>query len=266
MNPRRAIILAIVGTGPAIAPVSADIVGFPIPGWSVNRWDSASASPVNPPSSITLTTGTTGQSRSAFHATRQSITQFEAGFTYTFSGAASSRMGAAFVLHNRPAGAEAVAAASISGVPTNLGYSDFWGTFNGTSAAITLESGYLSAGSSASGFYTGGAFGGGSSNTMPMAFSSGNAIDVTITYNGFLLGMTARDTVTGSLYTAPLVAVDLQTVLGSNLAYVGFTGATGNNTGTSQTFSNFYFTSVPVPGSAAALGIGLLATSPRRRR
>ncbi len=260
VNTPRAVILAVGGAGLLGAPASADIVGFPIPGWSVNRWDSASASPVNPPSSITLTTGTIGQIRSAFHTTRQSIAQFEAGFTYAFTGAASAPMGAAFVLHNHVDGAAAVARGS-----GNLGYTDFWGTFNGASAAVSLESGYQSVSSSASGVYTGGAFGGGSGDTAPVVLSSGHAIDVTITYNGFLLGMTARDTVTGSVYAAPLVAIDLQTVLGSNLAYVGFTGTTGTNAGTSQAFSNFYFTSVPVPGSAAVLAIGLLATSPRRR-
>lgn len=243
----------------------ADIAGFPIPGWQLNQWDGASGSPVNPPESITLTTGTSGQSRSAFYTTRQDITTFEASFTYTFTGNANGRMGAAFVLHNSPEGPEAVAYGTLSGVTTNFGYTDGRGTFGNRSVAISLESGYSGAGSSATGVYTYGSFGGGSTPTSPIQFSSGNPIDVTIAYNGFLLSMTARDTVTGSLFTAPLVAIDLSTVLNDGSAFVGFTGSTNTNAGTSQTFSNFRYTTVPAPAAGGLLAAGLLVAVRRRR-
>lgn len=259
---RLPLILAVAASLTATA--HADIIGFPIPGWKVNQWDGASASPVNPPHSITLTTTTSGQSRSTFNTARQDISQFAASFTYTFSGTASSRMGAAFVLHNRPAGAETVATGLASGVSTNLGYSDLWGTFGGRSVAVTIESAYSGAGSSSSGVYTGGNFGGGSSSTLPLAFSSGNPIDFNITYNGFLLRMTAEDTVTGAVYNAPAIAIDLPSILGDGQAFVGFTGSTNGNTGTSQTFSNFRFTGIPAPASLPVLGMAAFAS--RRRR
>lgn len=245
--------------------VQAGIVGFPIPGWQVNQSDGASASPVNPPESITLTTTTTGQSRSMFFTARQDITQFQTDFTYTFTGSTSNRMGAAFVLHNRPGGAGTVAAPLVSGISTNFGYSDFFGNFSGQSMALSLESSYLSPGSSSTGVYTGGVVGGGASNTSPLIFSSGHPIDVSITYNGVLLRMSATDTVTGSVFQAPTVALNLPSILGSNLAYVGFTGSTNNNAGTTQTFSNFRY-SVPAPAALPVLALGGAISLGRRGR
>ncbi len=250
----------------AATAVQADVTGFPIPGWRVNQDDAAPPSPVNPPESITLTTTSAGQSRSAFFVDRQPITAFEADFTYTFTGTADSRMGAAFVLHNRPAGPSAVARAFASGVATNIGYSDTFGAFNGASVAISLELGYTGSDSSSSGVYTGGAFGGPGRSTSPVSFASGNPIDVQIRYNGFLLSVSAMDSVTGDLYDAPLVALDLGTVLGGESAFVGFTGSTNNNSGTTQTFSDFRYRVVPSPASAllvVAVGAGSVI---RRRR
>ncbi len=245
----------------------ADIVGFPIPGWQVNQWDGGNLSPVNPPQSITLTTATSAQSRSAFFTTRQEVSQFQVDFTYTFTGSTANRMGAAFVLHNRPAGAGTVATGNQSGAVTNFGYSDFFGTFGSTSIAISMESSYQAPGSSSSGVYTGGIVGGGGNTTSTVVFSSGNPIDVRIVYDGSLLAMSAHDTVTGAMYTAPLVAVAIPTIVGDQFAYVGFTGSTGSNTGTTQTFSNFRFTSVPAPATIPVLALGgiLGMTSGRRR-
>jgi hypothetical protein len=231
----------------------------------VNQWDGASASPVNPPHSITLTTTTTGQSRSAFFTTRQQISDFQVDFTYTFTGSASSKMGAAFVLQNVSAGAGAVAVGSASGVATNVGYSDLFGTFGGQSVAISLETSYLAPGSSSTGVFTGGSFGGGSPTTGSVVFSSGNPIDVSIGYNGSLLAMSAHDTVTGAIYNAPLVPLNLEGILGDGFAYVGFTGSTNGNADTTQTFSNFRFTSIPAPSSLCLLAAGTVCGARRRR-
>lgn len=254
-NTRFAMAITALSTVSAAQHAQADIVGFPIPGWQVNRSDGASASPVNPPNSITLTTTTTNQSRSMFFTARQDVTQFQVDFTYMFTGSTPSRMGAAFVLHNTFAGASAAAAPSVSGIATNFGYSDFFGNFNGQSIALSLESSYLSAGSSSTGIYTGGSVGGGATSTSPVSFSSGSPIDVRITYDGLLLRMRATDTITGAVFNAPAAAINIPSIVGGNLAYVGFTGSTNNNTGTTQTFSNFAY-SVPTP---AALGIASLA-------
>jgi len=247
------------------AAAHADITGFPIPGWQVNQWDTAAQSPVNPPESIILTTTTRGQSRSMFYETTQDISQFQVEYTYQFTGTQQSIMGAAFVLHNRPAGASAVAVGSASGVNTNFGYSDLFGAFNGPSLAVSMQSGYLGAGSSSTGVYTGGSVGGGSTNTAPLNFFSGNPIDVAIGYNGFLLSMTALDTVTGESFASSAVQIDIPALMGGSLAYVGFTGSTNNNIDTTQTFSNFRFTSVPAPSAAALLAMGLVGASRRRR-
>lgn len=244
---------------------NADINGLPIPGWQVNQWDSAALSPVNPPHSITLTTNTNGQSRSMFYETRQDISRFRVEYTYTFTGEQLHPMGAAFVLHNRPAGASAVATGSASGVSTNFGYSDLFGAFSGPSLAVSMQSGYLGAGSSSSGVYTGGSVAGGSTSTGLLNFFSGNPIEVEIDYDGTLLSMMATDTVSGEAFQLGLVAIDIESLMGGSLAYVGFTGSTNNNIGTSQTISDFSFVTVPTSGTLGVISAGVLAMTRRRR-
>lgn len=245
-----------------VTAVHADITGFPIPGWCVNQWDSNNASPVNPPESVTLTTGTSEQFRSMFYGdARQGVSQFQVKFTYQFTGSASNQMGAAFVLHNKPNGPKTVA----TGVLNHFGYRDESGIFGGPSIAVSLQANYLGAGSSSSGVYTGGDVGGGSTNTSPLSFFSGNPIDVSIGYNGFLLSMTAKDQVTGAVYNAPKVAIDIPAVVGDSLAWVGFTASTNFNAGTTQTFSNFSYSAVPSPSVGGLLALpGVVAL--RRRR
>ncbi len=252
----------------ASTPTLADITGFPVqPGWQVNQWDSASLPIVNAPKSITLTTGTGNQSRSMFYEpAKQGVDQFQAKFTYQFAGtAAPGPMGAAFVLHNMPPGPSTVAKGEWSGVKTNFGYTDGTGTFQGPSLAITLESSYLSPGSSSSGVYTGGGFGGGSPATGSVNIFSGNPIDIAISYTGGLLSWTAKDTVTGSTYNGPTYQLDIPAILGGPTAWVGFTASTNNNAGTSQTFSNFSYTTVPSPAAGGLLMLAGLAASRRRR-
>lgn len=256
-------VLVAAGVVALVPLASADIIGLPIPGWQVNRWDAGSASPVDPPSSITLTTNTSAQSRSMFYATKQSVTKFQASFTYRFTGTATSSMGAAFVLHNQGPGASTVAAAMVSGVPTQLGYFDENGAFKSKSLAITLQAGYLGAGSSSTGVYTGGSVGGGSTSSGPVNFFSGNAIRVIITYDGALLSMKATDLVTGSVFNGPKSAINIASFVGGSSAFVGFTGSTNSNSGTTQTISDFSYL-VPSPGTTALLLP--LAFGIRRRR
>ena len=238
--------LIITGVTLLASPVSADIIGFPIPQWDLNQWDSASPSPVSPPDSIALTTTTTGQSRSAFFTQRQDVSQFEVDFTYTSLAPHRARWGQLLCSKMwRPVMTRwhgfCLRGADQSRLLGSLG------TFatGGGSLAVSLETSYFGAGSSGSGVYSDGRFGGGSSDTSPLAFSSGNPIDVTIRYDGALLGMTAHDTVSGALYEAPLIALDIPAMVGDNLAYVGFTGSTNSNSGTTQTLSNFHYRAIP---------------------
>lgn len=258
----RALVLAACGGFISAFPadVRAEINGFPIPGWQLNQLDAASAPPVNPPQSITITTSTINQRRSAFYTTKQDISQFHASFTYQFTGSSSTIMGAAFVIQNVNLGAGAV------GNGSHFAYTDPFAVFGGRSLAVALQSSYLSAGSSSTGVYTGGAVDAASSiSTSPVNFFSGHPIDFSVDYNGALLRMTAQDTVTGLIYEAPTTAQNLPSIMGGSLAYIGFTASTNGNSGTTQTFSNFVFTSVPSPGAAGLLCLAGIATNRRRR-
>ncbi len=231
--------------------------------FSVNKADAASGpEPVG--DTIRITNQAAGESRSVFHLQRQNVTQFEASYTYRFAGPTpiGFGFGAAFVLHNAAGGPMTVAAPSVSGIATNFGYSDFFGTFH-PSIGVTLEAGSLGAGSSSTGQYVDAGVQGGSSSTSPVNIFSGNPIDVRLSYNGTLLRETITDTVTGATFQQGFF-VDIPARVGGNMAYVGLTAATRSNNMTEQFFSDLTFSGVPEPSMLSA--ILLAAVTMIRRR
>ena len=96
-------------------------------------------------------------------------------------------------------------------------------------------------------------------------FSKGNPIRIALTYNGATLTQVTTDTITNATVTFSYAA-NLQFILGSTTALVGFSGATGGYNAT-QTISNFTFTTVPEPGTWVTVlgGAGLLGLTIRRR-
>lgn len=255
MTDRRLACLTVL----ALAPLArADFNGFGTLSpseWSVNQADNRNAPTYDQPSgTLHLTTPATDERRSVFNKTPQSVVQFTASFTYQVlnSGAAfAGGCGAALVLQNDPAGALAVGSGSFA-----------YGGLT-KSAAVTLE---LYTSSSASGYYTGGSFGGGSPSTAPVGLLSGHPINVVIAFDGATLTRTLTDTVTGATFSPPpTIATNLLASLGGTTAYVGLTASTTGNQWADQYFSNFKFSAVPTPASVSLLGAsGLLAL--RRRR
>ena len=218
---------------------AAQISGFSIPPWKINKGDPNNPGPVNPPISVTLTTQTAGQLRSLFYCEKQRVCSFKVNFTYQYTGSTPGNMGAAFVLHtNGNAGCAALT------ICTPLyGYGSTCGgtSFCCSSVGITLEAASLATGSSSTGVYQNGSVGGGSQSTSPVNLFSGNPIDVEFSFKGGLVARKFVDTVTGDTFVAPLVPFDIPAVLGGTDAWVGFTASTNQVSGTTQTFSNLEY-------------------------
>lgn len=244
----------------------ANIVGFgDFSQFSINQADGASAPNPNPATnSIRLVTGTSQQSRSIFFQQRQAVSAFSASFNYWITGTPTSPMGATFTIQNSTQGANTVAVPEVSGVTTQFGYRDFFGTF-GRSVAVSLESGSLGSGSSSSAVYTNASVSGGSIATGPVNLFSGNRILVHIDYNGTFLRTRMTDTVTGQVSADQFFAVNLESTLQSSTGFIGFTASSNNNVGVDQYFSDLQFTQVPSPMSAALLALGGVTCLRRRR-
>lgn len=191
---------------------------------------------------LLITDGGLGESRSVFFNTRLGIDSFTAQFTFQASGSFLAD-GIAFVLQNDSRGASALGDGG-----SGLGYG---GIAPSAAYEINIYSGHVIGGTLA----TNGAYGT-YDPTGNVSFTSGNPIRVTLAYNGTLLSTTLLDLTTNQTFQTSYT-VNLSNVLGGHTAYVGFTGATGALTST-QTISNFTFTSIPEPTSVALMCLGLI--------
>ncbi|MGD9790590.1 MAG: hypothetical protein AB7Q00_12685 [Phycisphaerales bacterium] len=227
-----------------------DIIGLAPGSYAYNQGDGGSPALVGP-NSIQLTTGA-GQNRSIWFNQPQTISSFEAHFTYqewVFSSNPTGRTaGMAFVISNSPLGTAAL------GSPTSRGLSGIT-----PCAAVVFNT--IGRNSSV-GFYRNGASGGSDTGTTPIDFSVRRDIDVSIHYDGSLLTVSMTD---GDLTFGPQTYLvgSLANSLGSSTAYIGFTAGNGDLSAY-QILNDFSYT-VPAPGALAAFGLlGLSAT--RRRR
>jgi hypothetical protein len=111
-------------------------------------------------------------------------------------------------------------------------------------------------------------------NSAGGCMSNGNLWTATITYDGSLLNVSLRDPGMGTTFNALVdVPLDLATILGTNTAYVGFTGSSGagweNEDIVNWRFSNTrVLPGVPEPASWAMMlgGFGLMGGTLRTRR
>jgi Legume lectin domain/FecR protein len=181
-------------------------------------------------SALTLTDGKMDEHGSWFATNKVSVDSFTASFDYQANGAAD---GVAFILQDDPRGA-----AALGDGGSALGY----GGSDAISPSAAVELNIFDVKGTA--FATDGGTGGYNS-TLPVDFwDTGDKIQVVLTYDGSTLTEALTDTVTGNTFSTNY-NVDLASILGSDSAFVGFSGATGLAAST-QTVSNFNFEDGPV--------------------
>ncbi len=194
---------------------------------------------------LQLTDGNSDEAVSAFYTVPQYVGSFTASFTYTASGNRAAD-GATFAIQNYSAGAT-----SLGGGGGQLGYA---GIGNSLALEINLYTGNgensgIAAGTNGNTFATGGA-----QYQAPglVDVTSGDPINFTVNWANGIMAVTATDATTMATYSTNYVYGSLTPILGgTDLGFVGFTGADGGATSI-QTISNFQFNSVIPPVTLSA--------------
>ncbi|MGA8035443.1 MAG: chitobiase/beta-hexosaminidase C-terminal domain-containing protein [Candidatus Acidiferrales bacterium] len=180
-------------------------------------------------SRLQLTSGQTNQAGSAFCTTEADIRAFSTDFTFQLSDAQAD--GITFTIQNSPAGAKAL------GQPGGaLGYGA--GSVGGTggianSVAVKFDL-YNNdgEGDDSTGMFTDGAAPFVPAEDMTASgvdLHSGDTMAVHMTYDGTTLTMTITDAVVNASFTYSW-PINIPSTVGSDFAYVGFSGGTGGET------------------------------------
>lgn len=177
---------------------------------------------------LQLTNGGSNEAGSAWFNSAVNITQFTNDFAFQLVNPNAD--GITFTIQN--AGLTA-----LGGMGGNLGYA---GIANSVAVKFDLYNN-SGEGSNSTGLYQNGAV-----PAMPASdltssginLHSGDKLSVHMTYNGSTLAMSITDATTGAVYNTSW-PINIAQVIGSNTAYVGFTGGTGGLTATQniQTWS-----------------------------
>jgi hypothetical protein len=203
---------------------------------------------------LTLTDGAGGETRSCFLDNPQYIGAFTASFVYQ-AGGSKAADGVAFCIQNDPRGSSA-----LGGGGGQLGV----GASSPITPSIELELNLYTGNSEKVGYFVGtnGTTGanGGNGNYLTcgnVQINGGDPIAITLSYYNEQLTLTFTDAVAKTAFATNLYLGDLTQLLGTNAAYLGFTGADGGATSL-QTISNFSFLSYPTAAigtQGASLGV-----------
>jgi len=206
---------------------------------------------------LTLTDGAGGEDRGSFFSDPQFIGAFTASFVYQ-AGGSKAADGAAFCLQNDPRGPSA-----LGGGGGALGV----GPNSAVSPSFELELNLYTGNGEKVGYLIGtngltGSSGGNGNYLAPGAvqINSGDPIGITVNYANPLMTLTFTDAVARTSFTTNMNVGDLTQLLGTNTAYIGFTGADGGSTSI-QTISDFSFLSFP-EASIGANGTSLFVSWP----
>lgn len=235
------------------------------PGLARAQFQTNGSAMMLPSGTFRFTNNGGNQTGSAFSTGQVSISTFNVTFQTHLFGPEAIADGVTFTIQNAPAGASA-----LGGSGGDLGYA---GISNSVAVKFdTFNNGEPSA--NTTGMFTNGAGPFGGIDLTPSGVNlHQDFVDVGLVYDGTTLTETLHDEQTGSNFSTAYT-VDIPTIVGSNVAYVGFTGSTGAGTST-QDINVFNFPGltsplpVPEPGTLALLtgaGVTLGGTLLRRRR
>jgi hypothetical protein len=199
------------------------------PGWTAG----GSASIAN--NVLTLTTGT-GQTSEFFLSSTIYIGAFQASFIYQDVGGGGAD-GFTLCFENDPRGSQA-----SGGGGGQLGVS-------GITPSAELTFNIYNPNTPGISFGTNGANGAPYNPTTPVNIDSGDFIAVNVLYQGGVMQVTLTDTNTSATFTTNISA-NLPAIVGSQQAYIGFTGASGG-VGSTQTITDFLY--VPLTSLSAKL-------------
>ncbi len=192
------------------------------------------------PNELVLTTAG-DQRRAVWFNTPMQIDGFKASFRYqdVTTGGAD---GFAFVVQNSPQGTNA-----SGGGGGGLAYTGI------PSSAAVMFNIYNTPGIAFGANGVGGPY-----TPTSVNFANGDIYQVDLNYNGSVLAVSLSNTVTAATYTTNMAVGSLANIVGTNVAYIGITAATGG-IAAQQNISNFQF--VPQPKAAATqVGNNLLIT------
>ena len=191
-------------------------------------------------SRLQLTTGLTYQASSVFYNTPTNIQAFTTDFAFQLSDAEAD--GFTFTIQN-------VGPTAIGGYGGDLGYgpNPVTGTTGGIGKSVAIKFDFYNnagEGTDSTGLYVDGV-----SPTVPavdmtssgVLLNSGDSITAHMTYDGINLIMTLTDIVADKTFTHTF-PINIPATIGSNLAYIGFTGGAGGET-SSQKILSWTFTS-----------------------
>lgn len=192
----------------------------------------------------TITTAQNNEQRAAWFTTPMWFGGFTVSFEYqNVSGGGAD--GFAFVVQNSAQGTNA-----IGGGGGGLAYSGIANSF-AVMFNIFGESGVKVA--------TGGDTGGAYTPTAPINFTS-DKLQVVISYGNPMLTLSLSNTVTAATFTTNVAVGDLSAAVGTNVAYMGVTAATGG-LNAEQHIANFRY--VPRPSATASVvGANVVLTWP----
>ena len=189
---------------------------------------------------LQLTTGGTYQASSVFYNTPTNIQAFTTSFAFQLSNAVAD--GFTFTIQN-------VGPTAIGGYGGSLGYgpNPTTGTTGGIAKSVAIKFDFYNnagEGTDSTGLYVNGA-----APTVPavdmtssgIVLSSGDTINANMTYDGVNLIMTLTDIVVNKTFTHTF-PINIPATIGSNVAYIGFTGGTGGGS-SSQKILSWTFTS-----------------------